>query len=123
MPFIGRGGSSPPPDTITRARPPDPGALARRVRPVRAGRAPWAGLWPELRVLDRQTPVQIRQMREDPPSAVILAWHHTQTTDHRRRTATLVLRHVNRDTHEAMIDLLLCARHALEPPLEYGTDH
>lgn len=47
MPFIGRGGSSPPPDTVTRAKAPDSRAFARRVRPVKAARTPVAGFWPD----------------------------------------------------------------------------
>lgn len=43
MPFIGRGGSSPPPDTTTGAKAPDPGAFALRVRPGRRDRAPEPG--------------------------------------------------------------------------------
>lgn len=47
MPFIGRGGSSPPPDTVTRAKAPDSRAFARRVRPLKADRAPLVGFWPD----------------------------------------------------------------------------
>ena len=55
MPFIGRGGSSPPPDTTVGPRDPTPGSAARaagsfsrRVRPVKASRAPSVAVSPAL---------------------------------------------------------------------------
>jgi hypothetical protein len=47
VPFIGRGGSSPPPDTATRAKAPDSRAFARRVPPVKPAKAPPVGFWPD----------------------------------------------------------------------------